>query len=136
QGTSELVRKWGEHPGLAAALQQYAARSGRPRATVARPAARAITVESRLQTLGGKSWALVVGIDSYRDAPALNYAVADANAIASVLPGLGFEDVRVLLDADATKANIERAIYVDLKSKMQPDDRLFVFFAGHGITVK
>jgi hypothetical protein len=92
-------------------------------------------LEARVEKLGGASWALVVGINAYRHADRLNYAVADARAVAAALPGLGFQHVRVLLDEDATRANIERAIYVDFKEKMGRDDRLFVFFAGHGITV-
>lgn len=92
-------------------------------------------LKAKVQNLGGASWALVVGINAYRHADRLNYAVADARAVAAALRGLGFQNVRVLLDDDATRANIERAIYIDFKEKMGRDDRLFVFFAGHGITV-
>jgi hypothetical protein len=91
---------------------------------------------ARLRSLSGAAWALVIGINAYREADHLNYAVTDAQAVAAALPALGFQGMRVLLDADATKANIERAIYSELKDRMGPQDRLFVFFAGHGITVK
>ena len=93
-------------------------------------------LQARVRKLGGASWALVVGINAYRHADRLNYAVADARAVADALRGLGFQNVRLLLDDDATRANIEQAIYVDFKEKMSRDDRLFVFFAGHGITVE
>ncbi len=81
------------------------------------------------------SWAVVIGIDAYQKAPRLNYAVADAKAVATLLPSLGFpkENIRVLLDGEATKAKIESAFYRDLK-RMGPNDRLFVYFAGHGET--
>ena len=93
-------------------------------------------LKARIEKLGGASWALVVGINAYRHADRLNYAVADAQAVAAALPSLGFPHVRVLLDEEATRSAIERAIYVDFKEKMGRDDRLFVFFAGHGITVE
>lgn len=82
------------------------------------------------------SWALVIGINAYQKvSPRLNYAVADALAVAAALPGLGFprENTRVLLDAEATRARIETALYRDF-SGMGPQDRLLVYFAGHGET--
>jgi hypothetical protein len=83
------------------------------------------------------SWALVIGINAYQKArPALNYAVADARAVAAALPALGFprENIRVLLDGDATRARIETVLYRDF-ARMGPDDRLLVYFAGHGETL-
>lgn len=84
----------------------------------------------------GTSWALVVGINEYRHADPLNYAVNDARAVAAALPALGFQRVRVLVDSEATKEAIERVIYQEFQEQMGPQDRLFVFFAGHGITVE
>ena len=83
-----------------------------------------------------KSWALVIGINAYKNvSPRLNYAVADARAVAAVLPALGFtrETTRVLVDADATRARIEDVLYREFAA-MGPDDRLFVYFSGHGET--
>lgn len=83
------------------------------------------------------SWALVIGINAYHKVrPTLNYAVADARAVAAALPGLGFprENIRVLLDGEATKARIETILYRDF-ARMGPDDRLLVYFAGHGETL-
>ena len=82
------------------------------------------------------SWALVIGINKYRQIPGLAYAVADAKAVADALPGLGFpaENIRLLLDRQATKARIESVLYRDFAG-MGSDDRLFVFFAGHGETL-
>jgi oligopeptide transport system substrate-binding protein len=81
------------------------------------------------------SWALVIGINAYRAVNRLTYAVADARAVADALPALGFppETTRVLLDGDATKSRIETVLYRDF-GRMQPDDRLLVYFAGHGQT--
>ena len=82
------------------------------------------------------SWAVVIGIDSYQKAPRLNYAAADAKAVFDLLPSLGFprDNTQLLLDGGATKAKIESALYQGLK-RMGRDDRLFVYFAGHGETL-
>lgn len=107
----------------------------------ARPALASATRSSRTpgdalaRLRAGTSWALVIGINRYDRAPHLNYAVNDAKSVAAALPKLGFSGVKTLYDDEATKAEIERAIYGELKAKMKPDDRLFVFFAGHGISV-
>src|SRR5206468_11869863 len=79
---------------------------------------------ARVRGLGGAAWALVVGINAYHHAERLNYAVADARAVAVALPGFGFETVRLLLDDEATKGNIERVIYGEFKERMKPEDRL------------
>ena len=86
--------------------------------------------------LYASSWALVIGVNAYQHvSPRLNYAVADAQAVAAALPGLGFprQNIRVLLDGEATKASIEQVLHREF-SKMSDQDRLFVFFAGHGET--
>ena len=81
------------------------------------------------------SWALVIGINAYQRAPRLNYAVADARSMAEALPELGFPraNIRTLLDGDATKSRIEAVLYEDFAA-MGSEDRLLVFFAGHGET--
>jgi len=86
----------------------------------------------------GESWAVVIGINQYNSAsiPRLHFATKDADAIVDALPKLGFPKSRtvVLENGQATKAAIERAIYGSM-SQMKKDDRLFVFFAGHGETL-
>lgn len=84
------------------------------------------------------SWALVIGINAYQKVrPRLNYAVADAQAVAAALPALGFPppNIRTLLDGQATKAAIETVLYKEFAG-MGPDDRLLVYFAGHGETLQ
>jgi formylglycine-generating enzyme required for sulfatase activity len=83
-----------------------------------------------------KSFALVIGIDRYQKIHPLNYAVADARDVAATLPSLGFpkENIRLLVDGQATKDAINNALYRDLNERMQVTDRLFVYFAGHGET--
>jgi formylglycine-generating enzyme required for sulfatase activity len=84
------------------------------------------------------SWAVVIGINDYRHPriPKLRYAVNDANAVSRVLVAQGFrpDHVVTLTDAQATKAAIETALGDDLRHRVGPNDRVLVFFAGHGMT--
>lgn len=82
------------------------------------------------------SWALIIGINDYLHAAPLEIARADAESVAHVLTSdLGFLEANVikLLDADATRAEIMKR-FLAFES-LASDDRLLVFFAGHGITV-
>jgi uncharacterized caspase-like protein len=82
------------------------------------------------------SRALIIGINKYTHVSPLEIARADAESILTVLTEhLGFPEAKiaVLLDEQATKAEITRR-FLAFES-LSPDDRLFVFFAGHGMTV-
>ncbi len=82
------------------------------------------------------SWALLVGIDEYEMIEDLNYAVEDANSINGLLiESLGFpsENIHLLLDADATRDNIRKALR-DISKKAGARDRVLIYFAGHGKT--
>lgn len=88
------------------------------------------------------SYALVIGIDQYQRWPRLQHAVRDAQALRDTLQsqfGFRAENITTLTDAEATRANILRALNGLARDKSgQPrvkrDDRVFVFFAGHGST--
>jgi hypothetical protein len=80
-----------------------------------------------------RSVALVCGIDRYPAwFPQLQTAVADARAIAGALTTHGFE-VTVLADEDVTRERL-RGFLADLARDLTPDDRLLVYFAGHGLS--
>jgi hypothetical protein len=82
-----------------------------------------------------KGRALVIGINNYAKVSPLGFATNDAAAVASHLSGrLGFapEDVCLLRDAEATRAAIMSAFMRLVKA--DPNDRVVVFFAGHGYT--
>jgi peptidoglycan/xylan/chitin deacetylase (PgdA/CDA1 family) len=88
-----------------------------------------------------ESWAVVVGIDKYQHWPALAYAVNDAKAIREVLIRryrFAPDHVTMLLDGEATRERILAAIGDRLTDpgRVKKDDRVFVFFAGHGTTRK
>jgi len=86
-----------------------------------------------------ESWAVVVGINDYQHWPKLRYAVNDANAIDEILVSkFGFkpENIRKLIDGDATRERIMEILGDEFTDgrKVQREDRVFVFFAGHGAT--
>lgn len=84
-----------------------------------------------------KSRALIIGVNHYQYVSPLGYAVQDAEAIAETLiSDLSFdaEAVEVLLDRDATKSSILRSFMSLCLDGTDSDDRLVVFFAGHGHT--
>ena len=85
------------------------------------------------------SHALIIGIDQYQQWPRLQHAVRDAQGVReSLTRQFGFrpENISLLLDGEATRANILRALNDKLgdAKRVKRDDRVFVFFAGHGST--
>ena len=90
-----------------------------------------------LRSLYDKSWAIVIGVNSYpkgdRTTPNLNFAASDATQVASKLEELGFE-VRTLIDGQATRQNIIHLLADDIGPKTKENDRIVFYFAGHGAT--
>lgn len=95
------------------------------------------------QQLYEQSWAIIIGIDIYKNADILplSYAVNDAREVKAALENLGFphQNIFTLEGEQATKQAIEklfrerlRRIKPDDRSRVGPNDRLLVFFAAHG----
>ncbi|SFV16079.1 polysaccharide deacetylase family protein [Pseudoduganella namucuonensis] len=88
----------------------------------------------------GNSWAIVVGIDDYAKWPKLQYAVRDAQGVRQTLIdkfGFAAERVVTLKNGEATRNGILGAFHDKLAhGGVQRNDRIFVFFAGHGATRK
>jgi peptidoglycan/xylan/chitin deacetylase (PgdA/CDA1 family)/uncharacterized caspase-like protein len=88
----------------------------------------------------GNSWAIVIGIDDYAKWPKLQYAVRDAQGVRQTLIdkfGFSAERVVTLKNGEATRAGILGAFHDRLAhGGVQKNDRIFVFFAGHGATRK
>jgi hypothetical protein len=78
-----------------------------------------------------KYYALVIGIDKYRNFETLKTAASDANTIAQILQDNYNFYVTKLIDEDATRANIYNEIN-DFRKKLRKEDRLLIYFAGHG----
>lgn len=82
----------------------------------------------------GRNVIAVIGIDRYRHWRALGNAVSDANGTRSLFLRLGFEEVTApLLDERATGQAIRTLVTDDL-SMLGDNDRLVLFYAGHGGT--
>jgi len=90
------------------------------------------------QPFPGEAWAVLIGINRYQHPriPRLRYAVNDAQAVERALLAQGFRQDRIftLTDDKATKAAIERLLGDQLRQQVGENDRLLVFFAGHGKT--
>lgn len=87
------------------------------------------------------SHALIIGIDQYAHWPRLAHAKRDAKALQEMLVqrfGFAPDNVTTLLDEQATRSNILRALNDKLANpqRVKRDDRVLVFFAGHGGTRK
>lgn len=81
------------------------------------------------------SYAVVIGIDKYPASrwPNLSYARKDAEGVGAFLEGQGFR-VTQLINEQATKSAIIKAMQNDLARRVNKNDRILVFFAGHGHT--
>ncbi len=80
-----------------------------------------------------KSHAVVIGIDQYQSLPQLGGAVRDAQKVAEALKEHGFS-VSLLLNGQATRAAITKLVGDQLPGQVGPQDRVLVYFAGHGLS--
>jgi peptidoglycan/xylan/chitin deacetylase (PgdA/CDA1 family)/uncharacterized caspase-like protein len=90
-------------------------------------------------TLYRESWAVVIAIDSYAKWPKLQYAVNDAMGVKDILLkkfGFNRDHVTTLFNEEATRERILSVLGDALSNpnRVRRDDRVFVFFAGHGAT--
>ncbi len=94
------------------------------------------TGESKEVKLYNKSYAVIIGIDSYSQlsmTEQLTYAVRDAKGVESVLrSNYKFDKIITLYNQGATKDSILKVLMEDLPNEMTEEDSLFVFWAGHG----
>ena len=84
------------------------------------------------------SHALVIGIDKYQRVSPLSFAANDARGISLILEKqFSFSPQRItLLTDDAASRSAIMSAYMRLTDRdlVGPDDRLIIFFAGHGHT--
>lgn len=80
------------------------------------------------------SWAVVIGVNTYQHVDNLDFAIADAHAVKQALEFSGFDPQRIfmLLDEQASRQNIQDLLSVEIARKTSLNDRLLVFWAGHG----
>jgi peptidoglycan/xylan/chitin deacetylase (PgdA/CDA1 family)/uncharacterized caspase-like protein len=88
-----------------------------------------------------ESWAAVIGIDDYQNWPKLRYAANDAQGVRDMLVqkyNFKPDNVFMLLNGDATRKNILSLLGDKLANAdmVKHEDRVLVFYAGHGATRK
>ncbi|WP_312416371.1 caspase family protein, partial [Shinella sp.] len=86
--------------------------------------------------------ALVIGIGTYANLPEKMFLEGPKNDVPLIEKllkeklGYGTDAVRVLRDAQATRAAILSSIDEWLINGTQPGDRVYLYFSGHGLQVK
>lgn len=125
--------------------QVFAFQSKTPPAPAAAQADRGLNVRQVSSGLApdgkGQLWAVIIGISSYKNVPPegqLRFAHRDAEDLAAFLRsprGGGFPSnhIKLLLNQDATLSAIRTAIGTWLVRSAEPDDVIYIFFAGHGV---
>jgi uncharacterized caspase-like protein len=91
----------------------------------------------------GVAYLLAVGVNEYANSRYnLRYAVADAREFSeqfkqaqAKLDNYEHIELTLLNNQDATKANILKSL-TDLSARLQPEDAVVMFFAGHGTAQK
>jgi hypothetical protein len=86
----------------------------------------------------GKSYFFGIGINDYKEFPVLFNAKKDIEDVAALLSEHYYfeeSDIQLLKNEDATRENIieELSAY---NHKLTPDDRLLIYFSGHGFMDK
>jgi uncharacterized protein len=76
--------------------------------------------------------ALVIGMASYKNVPALQNTINDARALAETLEGIGF-DVDVLMDASRAET---LQVLTDFTFQAETADIAVIYYAGHGVSVQ
>jgi hypothetical protein len=90
---------------------------------------------------GYQVWAAIIGVSEYKspDIPSLRYADRDAESFYDFLVtpleaggrGVPKGNIRRLINKEATKTNIQEAIFDFMKSALE-EDIAIIYFAGHG----
>ena len=96
---------------------------------------RPVSVDPERGNIDARRRALIIGIEKYRHFKPMLGPVNDALHMASFLTEhtvFQKNDVRLLLDEQATRANILSSIKNWLIGGTRPGDEVFLFFSGHG----
>ena len=92
--------------------------------------------DSSIESRFGRSLAVVIGIDKYESGiPPLNTAANDARRLATMLADQHDFEVRLFLDEDASHERILGLLTEQLPQELGSDDRLILYFAGHGVAL-
>jgi EAL domain-containing protein (putative c-di-GMP-specific phosphodiesterase class I) len=90
--------------------------------------------------MSGNAYAVLIGINEYKDQrhlPTLRYAQKDCEDLRRALtdPKIGNfseKDIKVLLGSEATQQNIRKALWGYTRKYPTSNDKVLVYFSGHG----
>ncbi|HSR66861.1 MAG TPA: PEGA domain-containing protein [Acidobacteriota bacterium] len=95
------------------------------------------------QLAASEQWAVVIGISEFQLLPEeqwLNYAHSDARSFADVLKsrrvGVPPENLRLLLNRQATTRNVKHVLGSWLRDRVEPKDTVYLYIASHGVVTK
>ena len=101
-----------------------------------------VTIWGQSETITASAfdrYALVIGISSYEDsANDLRYAKKDASDFQGALLKFGRfnkDNIKLLVNKDATRENIRKNLEGWLKTKAKKNDLVIIFFSGHGTQI-
>lgn len=80
------------------------------------------------------AYALVVGVENYRDLPSPNGAATDAKRMAKLFEnafGVPNDQIRVLTDQEATRSDIQANLDW-IRDNVSDNGRIYFYFGGHG----
>lgn len=89
---------------------------------------------SEYKVENARNFLIVIGINDYQSWPHLYNAVSDVKGVNRELTSdylFEPENVTLLLDAEATRANIYKALRAYIE-KITPQDNLLIYYSGHG----
>ena len=84
-----------------------------------------------LPSYAEKRVALIIGNDRYAELPQLHNAMADAQAVATLLEGLGFR----VFKGENLDYRAANRLHADFEAALERGDMAFVFFSGHGVAI-
>lgn len=81
------------------------------------------------------AYAVVIGIEKYRDVPGVDFASRDAETMKRYLTrAMGYDERNVILlqNQRATKTDLEKYLGRWLRNQVSKKSRVFIYYAGHG----
>jgi metacaspase-1 len=85
-----------------------------------------------------ESRALLIGIGKYQNSrwnlPGIDLDIANMKDMAQIM-GFKPEEMRVLMDGEANSARVKREMSTWLRNGVGPDDRVLIYFSGHGTRI-
>ncbi len=80
------------------------------------------------------SYAVIIGIESYRGLPKSSFSKQDAVLMKAYLKVFGFQErnIELLTDERASKTDIEKSLEAWLPNRVKKDSTVFIYYSGHG----